>query len=112
MEEGDLRIEISREREGRKGTCLEKQKGFGYICKAKARPSDTSMTDLLGNDAFTEAILCSLRGTKVGKVKERALMNDRIGVVVFFSFPFFSFHFFSLLSFTFLLPSVVHASVY
>lgn len=44
------------------------------IREAKARPSNTAVRELLGNDAYTEAVLSFLRGTDAGKVKSGVSM--------------------------------------
>ena len=65
-----------REEDGGKHV-LKSGKGFGYdIRKAKIRPSNASIRDLLGNDTFTDAILSFPKDTKVGIVKEGALIKD------------------------------------
>ena len=49
---------------------FKSRKGFGYkIRQARARPSNTSVRDLLSDDRYTEAVLSFLRETKVGEVK-------------------------------------------
>ena len=46
------------------------RKGFGYrVRQARARPSNTSVRELLSNDRYTEAVLGFLRNTRVGEVK-------------------------------------------
>ena len=50
------------------------RKGFGYrVEQARARPSNTSIRDLLSDDRYTEAVLCFLQETRVGEVKEGAI---------------------------------------
>ena len=53
--------------EDEESTCPSKeQEGIRYdIRKAKTRPSSTSIRDLLSNGTFTEAVLSSLKDTKV-----------------------------------------------
>ena len=50
------------------------RKRFGYrVRQARARPSNTSIRDLLSNDRYTEADLEFLRDTRVGEVKTESL---------------------------------------
>ena len=45
-------------------------KGFGYgVRQARARPSNTSVRDLLSGEQYTDAVLKFLEDTKVGEVK-------------------------------------------
>ena len=56
----------------KKGTsrAFKSRKGFGCdVRQAKARPSNTSIRDLLSGDRYTEAVLRSLGDTRVGEVK-------------------------------------------
>jgi hypothetical protein len=49
---------------------LKSRKGFGYrVRQARARPSNTSITDLLSDDRYTEAVLAFLGATRVGEVR-------------------------------------------
>ena len=46
------------------------RKGFEYrVRQARARPSNTSVRDLLSNDRYTEAVLSFLKGPRVGEVR-------------------------------------------
>ena len=46
-------------------------KGFGFhVRQARARPSNTTVRELLFNSKYTEAVLRFLGGTRVGEVKE------------------------------------------
>ena len=50
------------------------RKRFGYrVRQARARPSNTSIRDLLSDDRYTEAVLDFLRDTRVGEVKAESL---------------------------------------
>ena len=56
------------------GHLPKSRRGFGYSFReTKARPSNTAARELLGNVAYTEAVLSFLRKTGVGKVKEGVL---------------------------------------
>ena len=47
------------------------RKGFGFhVRQARARPSNTTVRELLSNSRYTEAVLDFLGKTRVGKVKE------------------------------------------
>ena len=49
---------------------FQSRKGLGYrIRQARARPSNTSIRDLLSDGRYTEAVLEFLETTKVGEVK-------------------------------------------
>ena len=53
---------------------LKSRRGFGYrVRQARARPSNTSVRDLLSNDRYTKAVLGFLRNTRVGEVKAGAI---------------------------------------
>ena len=53
------------------GEPFKSRKGFGYrIRQARARPSNTSVGDLLSDDRFSGAVLDFLRSTRVGEVRE------------------------------------------
>ena len=57
-------------RKGAVGRAFRSRKGFGYrVRQARARPSNTSIRDLLSDDRYTEAVLRFLGDTKVGEVK-------------------------------------------
>ena len=50
------------------------KKGFGHrVRQARARPSNTSVRDLLSSDRYTEAVLRFLRDTRVGEVRAGAI---------------------------------------
>ena len=50
---------------------FKSRKGFGYrVRQARARPSNTSVRELLSNERYTDAVLKFLRDSKVGKFKE------------------------------------------
>ena len=50
---------------------LESRRGFGYgIRTAKAGPSNTAVRELMGNGAYTEAVLSLLRETDVEKAMQ------------------------------------------
>ena len=54
---------------------LKSRRGFGYrVRQARARPSNTSVRDLLSNDRYTEVVLGFLRNTSV---KAGATVNRR-----------------------------------
>ena len=53
---------------------FKSRKGFGYrVRQAKARPSNTTIRDLLSDGWYTEAALVLLRAARVGEVKEGAI---------------------------------------
>ena len=53
---------------------FKSRKGFGYrVRQARARPSNTSIRDLLSDDRYTEAVLEFLETTRVGEVRAGAL---------------------------------------
>ena len=55
---------------GRKGPALKRRRGFGFhVRQARARPSNTTVGDLLSNERYTEAVLEFLGKTRVGEVK-------------------------------------------
>ena len=61
-------------RRERSGESFKSRRGFGYrVRQAVARPSNTSIRDLLSNDRYTEAVLGFLRNTRVGEVKVGAI---------------------------------------
>ena len=50
---------------------FKSRKGFGFhVRKAKARPSNTTVRELLSNSRYTDAVLDFLGKTRVGEVKE------------------------------------------
>ena len=58
-------------RREQKGDPLKSRKGFGYgVRQASARPSNTSVRELLSNEQYTDAVLKFLGDTRVGEVKE------------------------------------------
>ena len=59
------------EREDRDGGLFKSRKGFGlHVRQARARPSNTTIRELLSNSRYSEAVLGFLRKTRVGEVKE------------------------------------------
>ena len=65
--------ELSGRRE-QTGGPLKSRKGFGYrVRQARARPSNTSIRDLLSSEQYTGAVLRFLENTRVGEVKEGAI---------------------------------------
>ena len=57
---------------------LKSRNGFGYgVRQAQARPSNTSVRDLLSNEQYTVAVLRFLGDTRVGEVKEELFVNKR-----------------------------------
>ena len=61
---------ISGRREGEGGP-LRSRKGFGFhVRQARARPSNTTVREILSNSRYTDAVLTFLEGTRVGEVKE------------------------------------------
>ena len=70
----------SRERETREvrtGETLKSMKGFGYVIrKAKAKPSNTVIGDLLRIQNFTDAMLGFFMDIEVGTVTEGILKKD------------------------------------
>ena len=64
---------ISGKRELGKGTDMpfRNRKGFGlHVRQARARPSNTTVRELLSNSMYTEAVLVFLEKTRVGEVKD------------------------------------------
>ena len=58
-------------KEGTEGDPLKSRKGFGYnVRQARARPSNTSVRELLSNEQYTDANLKFLGDRRVGEVKE------------------------------------------
>ena len=50
---------------------FKSRKGFGFhVRQARARPSNTTIRELLSNDRYTEAVLEFLGRTRVGEVRE------------------------------------------
>ena len=61
---------VSGRREGGDGP-FKSRKGFGFhVRQARARPSNTTVRELLSNSRYTEAVLDFLGKTRVGEVKE------------------------------------------
>ena len=59
---------------GKRERTRKSRKGFGYgVRQARARPSNTSVRELLSNEQYTEAVLRFLDDTKMGEVKEEAI---------------------------------------
>ena len=50
---------------------FKSRKGFGFhVRQARARPSNTTVRELLSNSRYTSAVLDFLGKTRVGEVKE------------------------------------------
>ena len=61
---------ISGRREGGDGP-FKSRRGFGFhVRRARARPSNTTVRELLSNSRYTEAVLRFLEQTRMGEVKE------------------------------------------
>ena len=61
---------ISGRREDGEGP-FRSRKGFGFhVRQARARPSNTTIRELLSNSRYTEAVLSFLSKTRVGEVRE------------------------------------------
>ena len=61
---------ISGKREGEDGP-FKSRRGFGFhVRQARARPSNTTVRELLSDGRYTEAVLEFLGKTRVGEVKE------------------------------------------
>ena len=55
----------------RDGGPFRSRKGFGlHVRQARARPSNTTIRELLSNSKYSDAVLEFLRRTRVGEVKE------------------------------------------
>ena len=53
---------------------LKSRRGFGFhVRQARARPSNTTVRELLSNSRYTEAVLEFLGKTRVGEVQEGAI---------------------------------------
>ena len=53
---------------------FKSRKGFGFhVRQARARPSNTTIRELLSDDRYIEAVLEFLEETRVGEVKEGAI---------------------------------------
>ena len=53
------------------GGAYKSRKGFGFhVRQARARPSNTTVRELLSNERYTSAVLDFLSKTKVGEVRE------------------------------------------
>ena len=64
--------DISGRRGKEKGSDIpfKSRKGFGFHVRgARARPSNTTVSELLSEGRYTEAVLDFLRNTRVGEVK-------------------------------------------
>ena len=76
-------MECSGKASGRRqegGGPFKSRKGFGlHVRQARARPSNTTVRELLSNDKYTEAVLDFLRKTKVGMVKEGVICKQAAG---------------------------------
>ena len=52
-------------------------KGYGYrVRQARAKPSNTSVRDLLSDDRYTEAVLGFIGAIRVGEVKRRIICRQ------------------------------------
>ena len=50
------------------------RKGFGFhVRQARARPSNTTVRELLSNSMYTEAVLVFLEKTRVGEIKDNVI---------------------------------------
>ena len=50
---------------------FKSRKGFGFhVRQARARPSNTTIRELLSNSRYPDAVLSFLSNTRVGEVKE------------------------------------------
>ena len=59
------------QREDGRGNPFKSRKGFGLnVRQARARPSNTTIRELLSDSRYGEAVLDFLRKTRVGEVKE------------------------------------------
>ena len=57
--------------EERDGGPYKSRRGFGFhVRQARARPSNTTVRELLSNSRYTNAVLDFLGKTRVGEVKE------------------------------------------
>lgn len=70
---GERRFERYGEASGKRDeedSPFRSRKGFGYrVMQEKARPSNTSIRDLLADSRYTEAVSEFLAATRVGEVK-------------------------------------------
>ena len=65
------KISGKRREVGKDGGPYRSRKGFGFhVRQARARPSNTTVRELLTNDRYTRAVLEFLGKTRVGEVKE------------------------------------------
>ena len=56
------------------GRPFRSRKGFGFhVRQARARPSNTTVRELLSNSRYTEAVLVFLEETRVGEVKDNVI---------------------------------------
>ena len=68
---------VSGKREGGDGP-FKSRKGFGFhVRQARARPSNTTVRELLPDSRYTEAVLVFLGKTRVGEVKEGVISRRR-----------------------------------
>ena len=66
--------QASGERLETSGDKLKSRKGLGFrVRQARARPSNTTIRDLLLDDRYTEAVLAFLGAARVGGVREGAI---------------------------------------
>ena len=57
---------------------FKSRKGFGFHVKqARARPSNTTIRELLSDSRYTEAVLDFLGRTKVGEARKGVILNKR-----------------------------------
>ena len=60
-----------KEKNDRDEGLFKSRKGFGFqVRQARARPSNTTIRELLSNSRYTDAVLDFLGKTRVGEVKE------------------------------------------
>ena len=58
------------------GGPFRSRRGFGFhVRQARARPSNTTVRELLSDSRYTEAVLVFLEKTRVGEVKEGVICN-------------------------------------
>ena len=59
---------------------LRSRKSFGYgVRQSRARPSNTTVRDLLSNERYTEAVLRFLKETRMEEVKEEIICKNAAG---------------------------------
>ena len=68
---------ISGRRRGSDGP-FKSRKGFGFhVRQARARPSNTTVRELLSNSRYTEAVLSFLKNTRVERLRRELFVNRR-----------------------------------